>query len=414
VPPPPAPAACRPVASGEPLAELVAAAAPGTAFCLAAGEHAGPLVLGEEVTVWGPAAAIVRSGGHGDTVRLTGAGAALLGLTVDGSGHRFDLQEAAVHLDSADGGRIEGIVVRNALFGIIVERSRHVEVRGNRIEGSGQPQLGLRGDAIRVWETSDSRIERNHVTGGRDVVAWYSPGNVVEGNEVVGGRYGTHFMYSHGNRVRRNRYVGNVVGVFAMYSRDLRLEENLVAASTGAAGMGLGLKESSSLVVRANLFVRNTTGIYLDNSPYEPEAVNRFAGNRIEMSGVGIDFHASTRRNRFTGNLLRANAVQVQVDGGGDALGNEWLGNDFDDYAGYDLDRDGFGDVPYEARSLSGTLVASHPQLAWFHGTPALFLLDAASHVVPLLRPRPILVDRRPATGRRPSADEPEAPEALR
>ena len=49
-----------------------------------------------------------------------------------------------------------------------------------------------------------------------------------------------------------------------------------------------------------------------------------------------------------------------------------WEGNDFDDYAGYDLDRDGYGDLPYELRSLSGALVSQHPALAFFRGAPAL------------------------------------------
>ena len=66
----------------------------------------------------------------------------------------------------------------------------------------------------------------------------------------------------------------------------------------------------------------------------------------------------------------------------------------------YVLGRDGSGDVPYELRSLSGTLVATHPQLDYFRGSPALFLIDAASHVLPLFRPKAVLVDARPWMGR--------------
>lgn len=399
------PGNCSAVAPGADLGARLAAARPGEAFCLEPGEHRGPLRVGAGVTLWGPRSALILSAGAGDTVRLEGPGARLAGVTVDGSGGRFDLQEAAVHVVAADGAGVEGVRVVHALFGIIVEKSRDVVVAGNDVVGSGREQIGLRGDGIRVWETHGARIEGNRVNGARDIVIWYSSDNEIVGNEVVGGRYGTHFMYSHRNRVADNRYVGNVVGIFVMYSRDITLERNLLAASAGAAGIGLGLKDSSAVRATGNALVKNTTGIYLDNSPFEPGTVNEFADNAIRLCDVGVGFHASVRGNRFHANSLRGNATQVRVDGGGDALGNEWSGNDYDDYAGYDLDRDGVGDVAYELRSLSGNLRARHPQLDYLRGAPSLFLVDAASRVLPIHRPTAVLIDRHPQAGRGAQGD---------
>lgn len=399
-PPPERPSPCRDVAAGEALAPLLAAARPGDSFCLAPGAHPAPLEIGAGVTVWGPREAVVHTSGSGDTIRISGADAALLGLTVDGSGSRFDLQEAAVHAVSADRARILGVRIEHALFGVIVEKSRGVVLAGNEILGGHRDQIGLRGDSIRVWETHGSRIEANFVSGARDIVIWYSSDNDVTGNEVVDGRYGTHFMYSHGNRVTGNRYVGNVVGIFAMYSRDLTIDGNLLAASAGAAGIGLGLKESSRVTVRDNAFVKNTMGIYFDNSPFEPGSTNEISGNAIRLCDVGVGFHSSTDANSFRANSLRGNAIQVRVDGGGDATGNLWHGNDFDDYAGYDLDGDGVGDVAYELRSFSGSLRAAHPQLDYLRGSPSLFLVDAASRILPIHRPTAILVDPAPQAGR--------------
>ncbi|RME75801.1 MAG: hypothetical protein D6776_02490 [Planctomycetota bacterium] len=76
-----------------------------------------------------------------------------------------------------------------------------------------------------------------------------------------------------------------------------------------------------------------------------------------------------------------------------------WSGNRWDDYRGYDLDGDGFGDVPYELRSLSGELTAKHPELRLLAGTPALALIDVAAHAMPLLQPRLILRDPHPRMG---------------
>jgi nitrous oxidase accessory protein len=347
------------------------------------------------VLVWGSREAVIRSSGEGTTLRVEADGAQVLGLTVDGSGGRFDLLDAAIRVQ-AEQARVEGVLIRNAVFGILVEKSRRVILRGNEIEGSPGKALGLRGDAIRLWETRESRIEGNRVRFGRDLVVWYSPANQILGNWVEGGRYGTHLMYSHENEVRRNRYVGNVVGVFAMYSRDLEIQGNLFARSGGAAGVGLGVKESGNLRVRGNVFLANTTGVYLDTSPLYLDQRNRFERNVFRLGQTAIVFHSSADRNTFEENSFRDNQVQVRVEGRGDALRVDWRQNDFDDYAGYDLHRDGFGDLPHEVRSLSEDLTYRFPALAFFRGAPVLSLVEMAGHVAPLFAPRVLLRDPAP------------------
>ena len=171
------------------------------------------------------------------------------------------------------------------------------------------------------FRARDSVIADNVVTNARDLVVWYSSGNTIRNNHVSGCRYGTHFMYSHKNVVTDNRYRDNVVGIFVMYSHDLELSRNLIAHCRGAAGMGLGIKESGNLQVVENAFLANTTGVYLDSSPLDPAHSNQFDRNQFRMSETAISFHSSSKRNEFTSNSLRDNARQVQVGGGGDAGG---------------------------------------------------------------------------------------------
>jgi nitrous oxidase accessory protein len=230
-------------------------------------------------------------------------------------------------------------------------------------------------------------------------VVWYSSGNRIAGNEVRGGRYGTHLMYAHDNQVTGNRYLGSVVGIFVMYSRDVTVSGNLLADASGGAGMGLGAKESGNLTVRGNRFLRNTVGIYLDQSPITAGETNLFEGNELRLGQAGVIFLSSGQDNTFRGNLFRDNHVQVRVDGGGDAMGVQWEGNDFDDYAGYDLDGDGTGDVPYELRSAVSDLASRYPETELFTGAPALALVNAASRMFPLWTPRLILRDLAPRLG---------------
>lgn len=398
-PPPPLarpdrPSACTPVAPEEPLQPLLDRAAPGEVLCLGAGTWVGTVVVPRGVGLWGTERSRLKSGGAGTTVLLQDR-TSLAGLTVDGSGGRFDVLDAAVKVHG-DEVRVEGVTVLHSVFGIMVEKSKRVTIRGNRVVGIGGAALGMRGDGIRLWETNDSLVEGNAVEQARDCVVWYSSHNVLRGNEVRDGRYGVHLMYSHSNRLEQNRFVGNEVGVFAMYSRDLLIESNQMLFSRGAAGIGLGMKESGNVTVRRNLLAHNTQGLFLDNSPLVEGDENLFERNVVRLSEVGVGFLSSQHHNVFRRNVLRDNTSQVRVEGGGDALGVSWEGNAWSDYAGYDLDGDGVGDLPYELKDLSGALTARHPDLAFFRGTLALALVGVAGEVVPLLAPRPILRDPAP------------------
>ncbi|MBX3025956.1 nitrous oxide reductase family maturation protein NosD [bacterium] len=392
---PPRPADCLTAAADRDLQTALDAAPDGATICLEPGRHAGPITVARALTLWGPAEAVIASKGVGTTVRVTGAGARLLGFTVDGSGGRFDTVDAAVKVGASDVA-VEGLTVVHAAFGILVERAQRVTVRGNDIVGDPALPFGLRGDGIRLWEVDGATIAHNRLTDSRDMVVWYSRDNQVIDNVVVRGRYGTHFMYSHRNQVRRNRYVDNVVGVFVMYSRDVTLADNLMAGSGGAAGMGIGLKESGNVTATQNVLVRDTIGVYIDTSPLANDDANRFARNAIRLSGTAVVFHGRATRNHFLDNSFRDNLAQVESRGGTTALDAEWRGNDFDDYAGYDFDGDGFGDVPYELHSLTTTLIGRYPSLAYFRGGLALFAVDTVNHIAPLFRPTTLLVDSRP------------------
>jgi len=394
----PPPSGCISIEDGASLQGAVDGAEEGAALCFEPGSYPGPVTISKRLTLWGSPGAVILSTGEGTTIEIEADGSQLIGLTVDGSGGRFDTLDAAVHV-VADDVRVERVFVRNAAFGLLVEKSNRASIIDNVVRGPDEGPLGLRGDGIRLWETRDSEVRGNRVIGCRDMVVWYSNGNKLLHNEVVRSRYGTHFMYSHDNVVEGNRYVDNVVGIFIMYSRNVTLRENLLARSSGPGGMGLGIKESGNLTVSDNAFIANTRGVYMDTTPLEPDDFNTFENNAFFHSEVAVLMHSSEKRNAFVGNTFVSNHSQLQVEGGGNALAVDWDGNSFDDYAGYDMDGDGFGDIPYELRRLSSQLESMYPQLQFFRGAITLELLDAISSLFPMMKPDTTLIDPRPRIG---------------
>lgn len=399
-PAPPPPVIVRPPAGdlvppGASLQSAIDSAFPGSALLLEPGTHHGPIRIDRPLTLWGPPEAVIESNGIGHTIEIRADGVRLSGFSVSGSGRRFELTDAAVSVRGSDC-IVEGLRIRDALFGISVEASRRVDVIGNDIRGIGGPDLGLRGDAVRFWETRDSSIRGNRVTDGRDIVVWYSPGNTVEENWFEFGRYGTHFMYSDRNRVAGNTFIGNLVGIFVMYSDSIEVIGNRLAFSDPTGGLGIGLKESGELTVTDNILLRNQTGIYLDTSPLQRGHKNVFTGNRIWFCDAGVAFHRSETQNRFEQNDWLGCAATVRVEGRGDATGVDWISNYYEDYAGYDLDLDGVGDLPHEVSGLSDRLIGSRDELRFLRGTPALALLDIAGRVFPMLQPPVLLRDPSP------------------
>ena len=234
------------------------------------------------------------------------------------------------------------------------------------------------------------------VERSRDLVVWYTRRATLEGNVVRGSRYGSHFMYAHDAVVRQSRFERNVVGVFVMYSRRLRVDGNVMAGAHGAAGVGLGFKDSDAVDVRGNWLVANTTGVYIDNTPRTPEEAVTFDGNVLALNDVALRLHSAAEGLHVRGNDFRDNGAVIEVSGGGNALSVDVRGNHFSDYEGYDLDRDGTGDVAYTVKTLSSDLTERHPSLKLFHGTAAMAGMDALARALPVFAAKKLLVDPAP------------------
>lgn len=388
-------------ADGKPSFDLQAAiraALNGDTIRVPAGIYPAPIIVDRTVTLLGDEGAIIDGVGKGDLLHVTAPDVTIRGLHLRGSGDSLDRENAGIVV-AAPRARIEANEVVDALLGIIVRDASDSVLIHNRIQGKPL-DAGRRGDGIRLWNSNNCRIESNEVVDVRDVVIWYSKGTHIVGNDVSGSRYGLHFMYASGSVLENNRLVDNSVGVFLMYSADILLRGNLLARNRGPSGYGVGLKDMDAVTIVDNAIVANRVGIYFDNSPQRVDSFGEVAGNTLAFNDVGLAFQPAVKRNRIHDNTFNENIEQVAVLGSGDFRENDFTvagrGNYWSDYAGFDADGDGLGDVEYRSISLFENLMDREPKMRLFLYSPAQQAVEFAGRAFPIMRPEPKIRDAAP------------------
>lgn len=380
------------------IQEMIDLAPEGAVLVIPPGSYIGNLKIEKPITIDGQNGVTIDANGSGTVIQLFSNNVTLRNLRLVNSGEDHNAEDAGIQIRGS-GNVVKDVVIENTLFGMTLEKSDSNVIRRNKI--SSRPlDLGLRGDALKLWYSNGNKVEDNEVVNSRDIVLWYSRNNYLTGNSSSGGRYGLHFMYSVDNVVENNRFFDNSVGISLMYSVGDIVRNNYVAKSTGATGTCVSLKEASSVTIENNDILYCATGIYLDLSPFEPGAKDLIIGNRISYNDIAISFLNDWRDNVFKDNTLRSNMTEVVVFGGGSAHKNEWDGNTWESYEGFDRNQDGVGDTPQRLYNYAGLVWMEVPNTRFFKDTPILEVLDFLDRLAPFSEPRLLLEDKHPLMGK--------------
>jgi len=371
------------------LAKVLRLARTGDTIVVEGGVHRGNFVVTRSVRLLGVHHPILDGGGKGTVVTLKAPRTVLKGFTIVGSGATLTTEDAGIAVEAPQC-VVEDNRLDDVLFGIVLRHAPASVVRRNRLRGKKLP-LPRRGDLIKVWYSDGVQILGNTVLGGRDVVLWFSKRLTVKGNEVRQGRYGVHFMYCDGAEVTFNRLAENAVGAYLMYSQRVLLRRNWLVNNRGPSGYGVGLKDMRQATIAENVIAANRAGIFAEGAMF-----SRFESNLLAHNDVGILLFPSSYANELTANSFVSNGEQVVTEGAVMPTANRWEGNFWSDYAGYDADGDGFGDVPYKAERLFERLTDRQPSLRLFAFSPVAQTLDFAARCFPVFAPQPQLTDRHP------------------
>jgi len=351
------------------------------------------IVVSRAVTIVGEPGAVLDGENARQIMTVEADDVTIRGLELRGVGTSHVEDRAAIKVQDATNCVIEDNRIEDAFFGIYLARVERCRVAGNRLRAR-KGKESASGNGIHLWTSNHVTIERNEITGHRDgIYLEFAHDSDVRDNVSEGNlRYGMHFMYSDDCRYVRNTFRKNGSGVAVMYTKRVVMTDNRFEDNWGSASYGLLLKEILEPELTGNRFTRNSVGLLIDG-------VTRLhaEGNQFVDNGWAVKLLASAQDGRFTGNEFVGNSFDVATNSR--ETTTSFAGNYWDDYEGYDLDRDGTGDVPHHPVRLFSLLVASNEPMLITLRSPFVKLLDLAERVLPSITPE-TLVDAAPAMRR--------------
>lgn len=312
------------------------------------------------------------------------------GFEIRNVGTSYLRDYAAVRIRESRDFIIENLVIHEPFFGIYLEKSKHGIVRNNKVYGSAVSEFNS-GNGIQLWYSHFIEIYDNEVYQVRDGIYFEFSNhcqirNNISQNNV---RYGLHFMFSNNDEVFGNLFKHNGAGIAIMFSKEMNMHHNRMEDNWGSASYGVLLKEVTDTSIKNNDFIQNTTGINV-------EGCNRiiYEHNNFQSNGWAIKSRGANYLNEFRRNNFMQNSFDLAYTGRMNS--NVFEGNFWSEYSGYDLDKDGVGDVPYRPVKLFNYIVNRSPEAIILLRSMFIDLVEFSEKVSPVFTPEGLL-DEKPS-----------------
>jgi nitrous oxidase accessory protein len=296
---------------------------------------------------------------------------------------------AAIRLANSEGSVVENNKIINGFFGIYLARCNNLIIQRNKIYGNSKTESSS-GNGIHLFRCTTAVIQDNYIENQRDGIylEFVSKANISQNHSLFNLRYGLHFMFSDGCDYERNKFEKNGAGVAVMYSKNVNMRYNEFYNNWGSSAYGLLLKDIRDGEVIFNKFNNNTVGIYMEGS-------NRliFSNNSFNKNGWALKIMGNCVDNYFKRNNFISNTFDVSTNSSQSYSyfdNNYWSG-----YTGYDLNKDGIGDVPYAPVSLFSVVSSNNPEALILLHSFFIEILEIAEKVFPSLTPE-TLKDKKP------------------
>ena len=348
----------------------------------------GNIIINKAVYLVGIDGPVLDGENKNEILTLTGKNIVIKGIHFANAGYSSMNDYAALKIIDATNILIENNSIINASFGIHLANTINSVIRNNTIKGNDKSEH-LSGNGIHLWKCADMRVENNSIQGHRDGIYFeFVTQSTIQNNlSEKNIRYGLHFMFSNNDNYFNNTFRNNGAGVAVMYSHKVKMEGNKFEMNWGPSSYGILLKDISDSYIQHNTFFKNSVGIHMEGSSRIDVSKNIFKEN-----GWALKVQASCDDNNFFQNNFFGNSFDVGTNGS--LALNKFYNNYWDKYEGYDLNKNGIGDVPYHPVSMYSMIVEQNPNSLILLRSFMVSLLDKAEKAIPSLASENLVDDK--------------------
>ncbi len=325
-----------------------------------------------------------------DIIKINADNVGIEGFTIINSGFSQTSEVFGIKVDNAQNCTIKNNTFLDNFFSIGLYNVKNCKIESNKIISNARSE-GSSGNGIHAWNSENIIILNNYIRGQRDGIYFefvknsYIKDNLSERNL----RYGLHFMFSNDNTYESNKFIENGAGVAIMYSKNIIMKNNEFKKNYGSSNFGLLLKSLNDSKLENNRFISNNVGIFLDECTR-----TEFTRNYFKDNIWALRIFASSESNNFYNNKFINNIFDVSTNTLS-RLSNLFYHNYWDKYVGYDLNKDGYGDIAYRIALINSFLYERYPITILFYESPLFILLNYLEMLIPTLTPSNLL-DRNP------------------
>jgi len=304
-------------------------------------------------------------------------------------GMSYTKEIAAIFVSKSSNFTLKNNHFKNVFYAFIIQSSKYGLIQNNNIEGKAIKE-STAGNGVHVWKCKKLRIEQNKISRMRDGIYLEFVNNSYISNNTSKNniRYGLHFMFSNHNEYHHNEFNNNGAGVAVMFSKFIKMHHNTFHFNWGTASYGLLLKEIYDAEITDNYFEQNTIGINIDGC----NRIN-YKKNHFIRNGWALKFTGGCYKNIFEFNNFMHNAFDLSYSSR--LNNNKFEANFWSDYTGYDLDKNGIGDVPYRPVKLFSYIVNNTPEALVLLRSLFVDIINFSEKVTPVFTPDNLL-DKKP------------------
>jgi len=343
------------------------------------------IIIDRPVTIIGEDFPVIDGELKGEIIKIISDGVTLDGLFIKNVGTSYTEDYAAVRVVKSKNFLIQNLILEKLFFGIFIEKSSDGSVYNNKIMGDAKEEYNS-GNGIQLWYSQNIIVDQNSITQVRDGIylEFSDFCTITNNNSFENVRYGLHFMFSNNDLYKGNTFQNNGAGVAVMFSKKIEMYNNNFLDNWGSASFGLLLKEINDSEISGNIFENNTIGINVEGS----NRVN-FNNNDFISNGWAVKSRGACYANHFFDNNFMYNSFDLSYNS--KLNDNSFTNNYWSNYTGYDLDKDGVGDVAYRPVKLFSYVVNRTPEAIILLRSLFIDIIDFSEKVSPVFTPDNLL-----------------------